>query len=107
MNDEIKEGTYGLLIRPENIHVHAEEQENQAIIKTMHFTGERYQYTAQLANETVMFYDTQLHDIEDTVYLTFDIPKTTLFIWGIKNETVNQIFRFNDSGSLSTYGMSK
>ena len=45
------------------------------IIKTMHFTGERYQYTAQLANETVMFYDTQLHDIEDTVYLTFDIPK--------------------------------
>jgi len=75
VNDEIKEGTYGLLIRPENIHVHAEEQENQAIIKTMHFTGERYQYTAQLANETVMFYDTQLHDIEDTVYLTFDIPK--------------------------------
>lgn len=68
MND----GKYGLLIRPENVHVR--EEGFEAKVLTVSFTGERYQYTADVNDMTVMFYSQQLYHVAETIKLQFDTP---------------------------------
>lgn len=64
-------GNYGLLIRPE--HVHIENEGNKAIIATVSFTGERYEYTAYIDNVLILFYDHAYYAEGEQVLLQFEI----------------------------------
>lgn len=68
----LNDGKYGLLIRPENVHVR--EEGFEAKVLTVSFTGERYQYTADVNDMTVMFYSQQLYHVAETIKLQFDTP---------------------------------
>lgn len=87
-----EEGKYGVLIRPEHIHIHKTIQPNTtpAVIETVSFTGERYQYSASSNGISIMFYDSNYFQENETVNLTFDIPENYFIkMGGTKHEEVH------------------
>lgn len=70
---DIADGHYGLLVRPELVHI--SEHGVDAKILTKSFTGERYQYTAQVKDNEMMFYDDKAYQIGDNIKLTFALSQ--------------------------------
>ncbi|MGN5883514.1 MULTISPECIES: ABC transporter ATP-binding protein [Staphylococcus] len=66
-------GRKGLLLRPE--HIYRAQKGYEAVIATVSYTGERYEYTAYIEGVTVMFYDDAYFDEGDKVTLQFNISQ--------------------------------
>ena len=84
---QTKEGKYGVLIRPEHVHIEeaTHSKATPAVIETVSFTGERYQYTASSHGVSIMFYDSNYFQENETVNLTFDIPENYFIKMGKLN----------------------
>lgn len=72
----IHDGYYGLLLRPENVCTSHKGQ--HAVVSTVSFTGERYEYTAYINDMTIMFYDRRFYAEGDQVNLEFEVKQEYL-----------------------------
>lgn len=73
---DIDDGYYGLLLRPENVYTSHKGQ--HAVVSTVSFTGERYEYTAYISDMIVMFYDRKFYAEGDQVNLEFEVNQEYL-----------------------------
>jgi len=73
---DINDGYYGLLLRPENVYTSHKGQ--HAVVSTVSFTGERYEYTAYINDMIVMFYDRKFYAEGDQVNLEFEVKQEYL-----------------------------
>lgn len=73
---DINDGYYGLLLRPENVYTSHKGQ--HAVVSTVSFTGERYEYTAYINDMIVMFYDRKFYAEGDQVNLEFEVNQEYL-----------------------------
>nr|WP_306461142.1 ABC transporter ATP-binding protein [Staphylococcus condimenti] len=73
---DIDDGYYGLLLRPENVYTSHKGQ--HAVVSTVSFTGERYEYTAYINDMIVMFYDRKFYAEGDQVNLEFEVNQEYL-----------------------------
>ncbi|GEP85757.1 putative ABC transporter ATP-binding protein [Staphylococcus piscifermentans] len=73
---DLPEGRYGVLLRPENVHVGSAG--HTAVVSTVSFTGERYEYTAYIDGIIVMFYDGRFFSEGEEVQLVFEVKREYL-----------------------------